>query len=248
MSGWTLVFQVINFLVLALLLRRFLFEPVNAMITRRQEELERTQTEGDRARHGGEEFRAEAERALAGVGQERARILAEARNASEKEESEILEEARREAANIVEGARREVESEKDVALDTLESKAVDLAVAIAQRMLEEVAAAPIAEAFLERLCRHIDTLPAERLRALGDELKGRELLIATAPAVSEEVAKRWSDVIAEHLGRKIAARFVHDASLVTGVELRFPHTTLSFSWRDGLRAALEELTDHVDHR
>ena len=50
MSGWSLLFQIVNFTILALLLRRFLFKPVNAMIVRRQEELSRSASEGERAR------------------------------------------------------------------------------------------------------------------------------------------------------------------------------------------------------
>jgi F-type H+-transporting ATPase subunit b len=207
------------------------------VIVRRQEELERARVEGDRARREAEELQAKAEQALAGIDQERVRVLGDARKASEGERSEVVCEARREAANIIESARREVESEKEADLDALEAKAVDLAAALSQRMLTEIASAPVAEAFLERLCRHVDALPAERLRALREDLNAAELLIATAPAVPEAMTKRWSDVIAEHLGRRAPARFVHDPSLVAGVELRFPHTTLSFSWRDGLRAA-----------
>jgi F-type H+-transporting ATPase subunit b len=247
MSGFTLAFQIVNFLVLALLLRRFLFKPVSAMIARRQDELERERDEGERARREANELRARAERALGELDQERARMLGEARKASEAERDEILAKAREEASAVALRARRSIEEESEKAVDALEGKAIDLATAIAEGLLRQVVAAPLADAFLERLCRHLDALPAERLRALCEELNGTELMVATAPAFPENATKRWSQEIGEHLGKKVAARFVHDESLVAGVELRFPHTTLSFSWRDGLRAAREELVHHERH-
>jgi F-type H+-transporting ATPase subunit b len=47
MSGWTLAFQIANFLVLAAVLHRFLFKPVTAMIARRQDEMDAARKEAE---------------------------------------------------------------------------------------------------------------------------------------------------------------------------------------------------------
>jgi F-type H+-transporting ATPase subunit b len=247
MSGWTLAFQIVNFLVLAALLKRFLFKPVAGMVARRQQDLERATTEGDRMRQEAEELRGRAAQGLRQIDQERERTLAEARTQMQKQRDEMISETRREAEAILEAARHELDIEREKAAKEMSGEALELAIAIARRLLEQVATVPVTEAFLVRLCEHIDGLPPERRGALRAELDGAQLLVATAPEVGVETAARWSARIGERLGCG-PARFIRDDSLVAGAELRLPHTTISFSWRDGLRAAREELTRHADRR
>ena len=248
MSAWTLGFQIVNFLVLAVLLRRFLFKPVSAMIAKRQQELEHTAAEAERVRRDAEALRVRADEAQHGSELERERILAEARKQGDHDRDEARAQARREAAEIVEAGRGELETEREKATDALESQAAELATGIARRLLEQVATGSVTEAFLERLCSHLEGLSAERKGSLRNELEGGQLLLATAAELDADARKRWSRNIGEHLGAEVGVRFVQDASLVAGAELRFPGTTLSFCWRDGLRAARAEVARHADRR
>jgi F-type H+-transporting ATPase subunit b len=241
MSGWTLGFQVINFLVLAALLRRFLFKPVTAMISKRQEDLARAVADGERVRHDAEELRARADKALAEMNADGERRRAEATALGARERQAAVAEARREADAVREVARREIESERDKAAETMARGAVELAGTIARRLLEQIVAPSIAEAFLARLCEHLDGLSPERLRELVTDLEGGELLLATEPLLSPADADRWLARIAARLGKGAHPRLVGDDSLIAGAELRFPHTTLSYCWRDGVDAAREEL-------
>lgn len=245
MSGWTLAFQIVNFLVLAALLQRFLFKPMNATIARRQDELERVRSESERARREAEQLKQDAEHARARVSEERDQTIAEARTTIERERDEVLEKARGEATAIVDAGKQDVEVEREQAARGLAVEAVTLGVEIARRLLEQVATRRAAESFLDRLCEHLESLPKERLGALRDALDGRDLVVATAPALSPEAQAQWLESIKARLGAPFSARFLGDDGLVLGAELRFPHTTLSFCWRDGLNAARTELLDHA---
>jgi hypothetical protein len=128
------------------------------------------------------------------------------------------------------------------------AEAVDLGTAIARRLLEQVRTAGIAEAFLERLCERLDELPTDRKASLRTELADEELLVATAPGLGPEAQGRWLADIAKRLGNEVRVRCIRDDALVAGAELRFLHTTLSFSWRDALQAASVELLRHGDDR
>ncbi len=248
MSAWTFGFQVVNFLALAALLRRFLFRPVSAMIAKRQQELEHAAAEEARVQKEAADLRLRMDAARSENERARESILAGAREQAAHERDEALAQARREAAAIAEAARGELENEREKAAEAMANQAGELAMGIARRLLEQVATAPVADAFLERLCGHLDALAPERRSSLRAELDGAELLVATAPELSADVARRWSGSIGEHLGGRPGVRFVRDDSLIAGAELRFPHTTLSFCWRDGLRAAREEVFRHADGR
>jgi F-type H+-transporting ATPase subunit b len=244
MSGWTLAFQIVNFLVLVALLRRFLFKPVLGVIEHRQEELARQASDSDKRLEEARELRARAEKAVEQVGAERDRMMAEARSRAEREHDQALADAHRQAEAIVASGQQGVERERERAAEAMLSTALELATSIAMRLLEQVATAPLAEAFLQRLCEYLDALPAERRHMLQQELDEADLLVATSPGLAADAAARWSRAIGERFGAK-PARLVSDSSLIVGAELRLPYTRISFSWRDGLRSACEGLTRHA---
>lgn len=241
MSGWTLLFQVVNFLVLAALLRRFLFKPVMAMVAKRQQEIERATSEGERLRHDAAEIHAGAEAALAMAAQTRDRALSEARAQAEREREAALAETRREAQTILDEAKRDVEVEREKAAETLAGAAVTIAAALAGRLVGQMITAPIADAFLARLCEDLDRLSEERKRALREDLGVQDLVIATAPPLAPDAASRWRGEIVSRLWPGLSLRAVGDESLVAGAELRFPHATIAFCWRDAIQAARKEM-------
>jgi F-type H+-transporting ATPase subunit b len=250
MSGWTFAFQVVNFLILALVLYRFLFKPVAAMVARRQSEMDAGSKEAESAKQAADESRAHYEGEREKLRAERESLLGELRAQVGKERDQTIAQARAESAIILEAARAEVGRERVDAAGQLTDAAVGLAIDLAKRLLEQVGIVDVAETLLQRACDHIESMPAERLRALGDELKGAQasLEVATSPALPAEAEARWAERIARDLDAGAAVKFVADAALIAGAELRFPHTKISFCWRDGLRAAREELVHHADAR
>jgi F-type H+-transporting ATPase subunit b len=248
MSAWTLAFQAINFVILALVLRRFLFKPVATMIARRQGEIEEASSDAKSAKGAAEEAQARYERDVQTLRAEREKTLGELRAQVAQERDKILLEARGEAAKIVESARKEVDEERRDAADKLMESAVGLAADLARRLLEQVTSAGVAEALLQRVCDHLENMPPDRLRSLRDELTSgaTSLEVATAPALPPGAEARWAERIAKDLGTQRTVRFVADDALIAGAELRLPHTRISFCWRDGLNAAREELVRHAD--
>lgn len=249
MSLWTLAFQVANFLILAAVLHRFLWKPVEGMIARRQQEIEAASKDAERAKRAAEEDRVRYEQALNGVRSDREAVLAEGRTAIAAEREKALAEARVDAEAIRESARAEIAKEREDAAKELAGQAVVLAAEIAGRLLGQVASANIADAFLRQLCEHLEHLPREKLQALRDELTDSvSPVVATSPPLDTPAQALWSKRIAEDLAARGGVLFVADAALVAGAELRLPHTSISFSWRDGLTAVREELVHHDDRR
>jgi len=128
-----LALQAFAFVLLFLLLRRFLFRPVLAMMERRQKEIAEALDAGERAK---------AE--LAVIGQERERVLAVAREEGrqqvrkavqegEQAREQILQEAREEAQHARQRARDGIELEREEAMLQLRREVVDLALLAARR-------------------------------------------------------------------------------------------------------------------
>jgi len=128
-----LLIQIVGFVILFLLLRRYLFGPLMGVITQRQQEI----TEGLEA---GERAKAE----LARIDQERAQALAEAREQGreqvrqavregEQARERIMAEARGEAQALRQRAQQAIALERDEAELALRRQVVDLALMAADK-------------------------------------------------------------------------------------------------------------------
>jgi F-type H+-transporting ATPase subunit b len=125
--------QVVGFVILFLLLRRYLFGPLMGVITQRQQEIAEGLEAGERARTE-----------LARIDQERAQALAEAREQGREQvrqavregehaRERIVTEAREEAQALRQRAQQAIALERDEAELALRQQVVDLALMAADK-------------------------------------------------------------------------------------------------------------------
>ncbi len=150
-----LLLQIIGFAILFLLLRRYLFRPLLDVMARRQQEIAEALDAGERARTE-----------LARLDEERARMLAEAREQgrqqvslavqeAEEARQRILREAREEAQQIRERARESLAVERQEAMLALRREVVNLALLAASQAvltrLDEDQHRLVVDQFISRL-------------------------------------------------------------------------------------------------
>lgn len=245
LSGWTLLLQVVNFLVLLWLLRRFLWKPVQAVLERRRAEVERAAADAAAARQAAAALQAELEAARADLAKEREAGLASAHAQAEAERAATLARARAELEATQAEARARLEQEREEAVAALRAQASELAVALAGRLLG--AAGPHAlEPFLDRALARLAELPPAQRRALWRGPSDGEVRAVTASRLDEAARGRLREALARLVGEAPALAFEEEPALVAGVELHFPRQVLRFSWRDALAEAREEMARDAD--
>ena len=132
LSAWT----VVVFLLLLFVLKKFAWGPILDAVEAREENIQDALEEAARRQEEAERLAEEHRQQLAEARREAQEIIAEGREAGQKVRRDIEEQAREESQRILERARREIEREKDAALETVRTEAVELALAAASRLLE----------------------------------------------------------------------------------------------------------------
>jgi F-type H+-transporting ATPase subunit b len=239
---WTLALQTINFLILVWLLQRFLYRPVLAAIGKRREEIQGQVAAADREKAAAEEQRRQLDAARAGLVQERDQVLTEARTQAAHEAEQILAAAQAEAKKVVDAGQLQLEAAGQAAAGRLRAQASRLGIAVAQRLLAVTAPADPTIAFLDRALAAINRLPAHERAQLDQQLHSDGLVLATAAAIPPATESACRQRLEPVFGPNLQLRFVTDASLLAGVELRLANMTVGDNWRDHLAAALAELT------
>lgn len=233
-DGWTILLQTINFLILVWLLRRFLYRPVLAVIAAREAETARTRAAAAEARTAAEAARQAAEGERAKLAAERDRLTNEAVAAAEQQKALLLEKARGEADRLLSDARDRIAREREEALEALKTRILDLGTGLSERLLRDIAAEATPLLF-DRACAALASLPSP---VTGE---GTAIQLHAATPIDDAMLAGWTRRLSEILGHPVSLTLRVDPDLVAGVELHFPDTVLSQSWRDALNRARQEM-------
>ena len=132
-----LLMTLINFFILVLILKHFFWEKIRIAIQDRedfiQEQLSNAEDESQKARL----YLIENERILKSSKEEGKKIIEKKKQKANKVYSEIVDDANKEAKAIVDRARLEIEREKEKAEYEVKKQAVNLAVELSIKALED---------------------------------------------------------------------------------------------------------------
>lgn len=217
---YTVIFQIINFLLLVFLLRKFLYRPIIKTMEDREEKILRREEEAEaQARESREE--AQAYRLKVTELQERDEELLEAARAqAEKEGLRLLEGARSQVEESRKRWNREVQREKEAFLKELRSQVGRQSCLIARQCLKDLADADLEGMIWDVFLKKLEGLPEGELASLRDALaeEGRVLLASSFEPLKEQLEETTAS-LADIFGRKAEITHQVDPGLVCGVEL-----------------------------
>lgn len=129
------VLTLIAMFVLYLALSYFLFNPVRAMLEKRQAKIAAELAEAAEADAAAKALREEYESKLANIEKEADEILSDARRRALLSENQIIAEAKEEAHRIMERARVEAELEKSKVADEVKKEMISIASVLAGKVV-----------------------------------------------------------------------------------------------------------------
>ena len=132
-----IVAYIINFTILVVLLRMFLYKPVTAMLAQRQQRISNALAAASRAAEEAAQQRVAFEKELAKARQSSLEEARKAAESTEKMRQEILESARREVEEIKAKAREDANLERQQVMADLQKQAAELAMQITTKVVGE---------------------------------------------------------------------------------------------------------------
>ncbi|MBS6395637.1 MAG: ATP synthase F0 subunit B [Clostridiales bacterium] len=132
-----LVFTVINLLIWYALIRKFLFKPIDTVISKREEAITSRYAEADRLQ---KEAQTEKERCIAfeaEIEQEKIKAVEAAQVEARSEYDRIMKDAREKADQLLEGSRKEAALEKEKIVGRAEQEIRSLIMESAVRSMEK---------------------------------------------------------------------------------------------------------------
>jgi F-type H+-transporting ATPase subunit b len=213
---WTFLFEVLNFLVLALILHRLLYRPLRAAIDERRAANEKAKTEAEAARKAAETARSQLTAKLAEVDRERTDVLRTAAQQAEIERVKRLAVANAAAKTVREQAQHEAAQLRHDTIAGLEGEVGQLAIGLAERLLTQACNAALNEQLIHRLVEVLrGVTDAEREQVCRDAGTG-EVRIESATALTNTTRAELTAAVRELLGRECAPKVEIRPALIGG--------------------------------
>ena len=229
--NWTtFTLEIINFLALLWILKRFLYQPVRATLAQRRAGVERTLMQASAAQAEASTLKTQYAGRLADWEQEKAvaRARFEAELATER--ARQMEALSRDLAIERERSAAQDAHRQETLQREMAAQAITQARQFASVLLEKLAGAELEARLLDIFVEELTALPEARFEPLRAGLKGNEHgTVSSAYPLTEAQRQKLSTAIDARLGLHCPLDFVADEKLLAGVRLSLGAWQLDFS-------------------
>ena len=154
-APWTVIFQILNLLLLMVLFKKYLFKPVMDILEKRQAEIEGHYQEAQQAETDAKAMKADYESKMAGARQEADRVIKTATESANAMSASIVEDARTQADQLKRRAQTEIDLERRRAFDEVKGELSGIALDIASQVIEREVNEKDHEAFIDEFIKNV---------------------------------------------------------------------------------------------
>jgi F-type H+-transporting ATPase subunit b len=241
----TFLLEILNFLVLVWILKRFLYRPVLDVIARRRAAIENKLAEAEQLHTDADALKYQYENRLSSWQQERQKAMDELRHEIEANRLQQLGDLKQELAQEEEKIRVAGARKEKQLLREIEQRALHQAAEFASRLLAEAAGPELENRLLDLLLDGLSTMPADQISALGSkwgELPER-ILVSSVYVLADDKRHRLEDTLNRVTGLSIPVHYEQDAELLAGLNITIGAWVLQLNVRDELRGFTELFHD-----
>lgn len=246
----TVIFQIINFLILAFLLYKFLFRRVMRLLDERARRITQALDEAEKREKEAETIQAEYLAKMEDAKREVEARREAAREEMERTRREVIEQARAEVQALRARAEEEIERERMEAVRRHREELATLVTSISARMLTEVSDGRLHRVFFDAFLGRLSELEPLSLRDRGSmaETGAVRVEVASANSLSEADTHRLQEVLSPLLNKSVKLETSVDPSLIGGAMVRFGDHLIDGSLRGQLSKLRERFVAELAER
>ncbi|KEF32729.1 ATP synthase B chain [Marinobacter nitratireducens] len=224
--------QVVNFLILVWLLKRFLYQPVIHAMDKRENRIRSRMTTAEQRERAANQARQDYERKLADLEQQQASLLAEAEKEARQSRRDMIEQARIDTAEARNQWMQEVKEEKASFIKGVQQQSLFAVESIARRALEDLADEQLEERITHTFIDQLSTLDQGIIDTLSKTRKPATLSSSfeLAPDLKNAISRELQTAI----GAAVPMTFQRSERLICGIELVCEGHVLSWNLSDYL--------------
>lgn len=247
---FTLVAQIINFLILLWLLQRFLYGPILRIMEAREDQLVEKFAEATEKSEAAEEEREQLRATRAELDAQRDKLIQEAREEAAERRRTLIQEAREEADAQMERWHESIAREKQTFLREAQTRMGDQLMHLLEQALSDLAGKEvenaIVDSFLERVAEIDGADDLEKDAQAADAQKSGPVCVRTTFELSGELKDRVRAALAPWAAEMDAeVQFEQAPELICGIEVEVRNRRIAWSMRDYLSGLEKQLDEAI---
>lgn len=243
---FTFTAQILNFLLLVWLLKRFLYGPIINAMEQREARIAARLTSAQGAKVEATALQDEYHKKIADLATTREEIMAAAGQEVDSWRKNHLTTAKAAVETAREQWQHSLVREKQTLLRQLQLDVMQHATDLSRHVLEQLADERLQSRLVERLVTLLASDTTESLQFREFIGKERSILVESSHELNEPDRKKIAAAIAEMASLEVGPDFRVNPQLVCGIELRVPSCKLAWSIRDSLAELKSDLVNSID--
>lgn len=234
-NWFEIVAQIINFIILLALLKKFFYKPVFKAMEKRQERIAEALNEADRRTAEAEAIRTEYEKKISSIRETESALIDHAKKEALEAKETLLETYRSLAEEKRLAYIKEIEDEKKTFSDDLKKSLAKNSIRIASNILAASGGHELENSIFLSFLGRIASLDTSSLNN-GDSFENEDLILISSSELTTRQKHMLEQALTSSLGPYRSISYQTDESLVLGYELKFETLTL----HNNIKKYLEE--------
>ncbi|MGE0410139.1 MAG: F0F1 ATP synthase subunit delta [Amphiplicatus sp.] len=239
----TVAAQIINFLVLVWLLRKFLYGPITKAMKTREELIKKRLLDAETAKQEADETRQSLEAAKSALEAAKEKFITGARQEADDLRRSLEKQAREDTDAMRQAWAKQLGADQEEFLSDIRRRAAREFFLLSREALKAVADESIDGRIVAAFVNTLEDLPADSLARLKDAVRrsDAEVKIESAFPISVEQRQTISRSVGDALGGNFDVAFADADDLVAGVRLSVDSQTVEWS----INAYLDQFEERV---
>lgn len=218
---FTLVAQIINFLILVFLLRHFLYKRIIKTMDKREQDIASRYQEAEDKIKEAEEKEESLQKMKDDFQSKRQKMLDEVSKEVEEKRQKLEEEKRKEVEELELKWKTTLKRQKEDFLSELRIRVKKQVFEIVRKVLQDMADEELEEALIKTFLRKVNEMNDQERKTLAEDIRqsGKETKIRSSFKVLDEYKGKIKKVIQDLTGEKIVPQFQEGGDFISGIEL-----------------------------
>lgn len=244
-NWFTVTAQIVNFLVLVWLMKRYLYKPILEAIDIREKKIAAELADAKSKVAEADKEKDEFQKKNDAFDQHKKKLMDQTTADAEAERQKLLDEAKKEAAAVKQKLETASKDLQENLIEEISKKTQQEVISITKKALSELASTNLEEQSIDVFIRNIKAITDKDRKKFVDAFHSvsAPVSIKSAFDLAGKDQKSIQSAIAGILGKDITCEFKTEPKLISGIELATNGYKLSWSFSayiDSLEKALQE--------
>jgi F-type H+-transporting ATPase subunit b len=239
--------QVVNFLILVVLLKKFLYGPITRAMAAREAKIQAQIAEAETRRQEAAAAETAIQQRLLDLDDKRQALAAQVEAEVAQQKKTLLEAARQEVGRYRQGWLQALAREKAAFAQTVQERCSHQVFVLARLILRELGDISLEERFLQVFFDKLQQLPPEEERAFRESLpeSGGVAVVASAFELTEANRTQLLAAVQARFGPQVTLQFETAPGLIAGLELKTRSRKLSWTAERSLHNLEEKVGEQL---